>query len=288
MSSVAEVEFGNEIRRGAVVKDEGEEVVSGIVLKLYGTNTSKVIGRLMEKIEQIKTNLPKGVELIPYYDQAKLVNNATSTVINSIWQGALLVIAVLLLFIGNLQTTLIVVVSLPLCAFIAVIIMNYFGVSANLMSLGGIAIAVGMLCDGSIVMMESILSALKKNNEGSRFKVISGAIKEVANPILFSGIIVIIVFTPLLTLENYEGKMFSPMAFTISAAMIGSIIIALLVIPSLSSLFLKIKDKQKTETHVMALARKIYAPLRKWIIDNSRKVVGIAFPRRAAPSPCRR
>ena len=277
LSSVAEVEFGNEIRRGAVVKDEGEEVVSGIVLKLYGTNTSKVISRLMEKIEQIKTNLPKGVELIPYYDQAKLVNNATSTVINSIWQGALLVIAVLLLFIGNLQTTLIVVVSLPLCAFIAVIIMNYFGVSANLMSLGGIAIAVGMLCDGSIVMMESILSALKKNNEGSRFKVISGAIKEVANPILFSGIIVIIVFTPLLTLENYEGKMFSPMAFTISAAMIGSIIIALLVIPSLSSLFLKIKDKQKTETHVMALARKIYAPLRKWIIDNSRKVVGIAF-----------
>ena len=276
LSNIAEIDFGNEIRRGAVVKDEGEEVVSGIVLKLYGTNTSKVISRLNEKIEQIKTNLPKGVELVPYYDQAKLVNNATNTVINAIWQGALLVVAVLLLFIGNWHTTLIIVISLPLCAFIAVIIMNYFGISANLMSLGGIAVAVGMLCDGSIVMMESILSGLKKNKEGSRFKIIASAIKEVANPILFSGIIVIIVFTPLLTLENYEGKMFSPMAFTISAAMVGSILVALLIIPSLSYIFLKVKNDKNEDTFVMRILRCIYRPLRHWTIKHSVFVLIVA------------
>ena len=276
LSNIAEIDFGNEIRRGAVVKDEGEEVVSGIVLKLYGTNTSKVISRLNEKIEQIKTNLPKGVELVPYYDQAKLVNNATNTVINAIWQGALLVVAVLLLFIGNWHTTLIIVISLPLCAFIAVMIMNYFGISANLMSLGGIAVAVGMLCDGSIVMMESILSGLKKNKEGSRFKIIASAIKEVANPILFSGIIVIIVFTPLLTLENYEGKMFSPMAFTISAAMVGSILVALLIIPSLSYIFLKVKNDKNKDTFVMRILRQIYRPMRHWTIKHSVFVLIIA------------
>ncbi len=276
LCNIAEIDFGNEIRRGAVVKDEGEEVVSGIVLKLYGTNTSKVISRLNEKIEQIKTNLPKGVELVPYYDQAKLVNNATNTVISAIWQGALLVVAVLLLFIGNWHTTLIVVLSLPLCAFIAVMIMNHFGVSANLMSLGGIAVAVGMLCDGSIVMMESILSGLKKNKEGSRFKIIASAIKEVANPILFSGIIVIIVFTPLLTLENYEGKMFSPMAFTISAAMVGSILVALLIIPSLSYIFLKVKNDENEDTFVMRFLRRIYRPMRHWTIKHSILVLIIA------------
>lgn len=277
LSSIAEIDFGNEIRRGAVVKDEGEEVVSGIVLKLYGTNTSKVINRLYDKIEQIKTNLPKGVELVPYYDQEKLVNKATNTVINAIWQGALLVVAVLLLFIGNWHTTLIVVLSLPLCAFIAVMIMNYFGVSANLMSLGGIAVAVGMLCDGSIVMMESILSGLKRNKEGSRFKIIASAIKEVANPILFSGIIVIIVFTPLLTLENYEGKMFSPMAFTISAAMVGSILVALLIIPSISYIFLKVKGDKDEDTFVMRNIRQLYKPMRHWTINHSKIVIIIAL-----------
>lgn len=278
LEAVAEVEFGNEIRRGVVVKDEGEEVVTGIVLKLYGENTSKVIDRLREKIEQIKTNLPKGVELVPYYDQATLVSKATGTVISSIWQGAILVILVLFLFLGNIQTAIVVVTSLPLCAFIAIMIMNHFGVSANLMSLGGIAIAIGMLCDGSIVMMESILTALKRGKGTSRFESISMAIKEVANPILFSGIIVIIVFTPLLTLDNYEGKMFSPMAFTISAAMLGSILVALFIIPSLSMIFIKTKEDGKVaDTWIMNKVRAIYSPMRHWTIKHSKTVLAIAI-----------
>ena len=278
LESVAEIEFGNEIRRGAVIKDEGEEVVTGIVLKLYGENTSKVIDRLREKIDQIKTNLPKGVELVSYYDQASLVHKATGTVISSIWQGAILVILVLFLFLGNLQTAIVVVTSLPLCAFIAVMIMNHFGVSANLMSLGGIAIAIGMLCDGSIVMMESILSALKRGKGSSRFESIASAIKEVANPIVFSGIIVIIVFTPLLTLDNYEGKMFSPMAFTISSAMLGSILVALFIIPSLSMIFLKSKnDEKEADTWIMKKMRAVYTPMRRWTINHSKVVLGIAI-----------
>ncbi|MBW2739228.1 MAG: efflux RND transporter permease subunit, partial [Deltaproteobacteria bacterium] len=222
---VAIVEFGNEIRRGVVSRNGKEEVVAGIVMKLFGENTSEVIARLKAKIPKVQAALPKGVSLVPYYDQSSLVANAVGTVKKAMLQGAGLILLTLLLFLGNVRAALIVAFSLPFCVLISVLFMGLTGLSANLMSLGGIAIAIGMLGDASIVIVENIHRHLSdiKNKGRNRSKLIVAAGKEVGNPILFSVAIIIIVFLPLFTLQGVEGKMFSPMAFTISFAMLASV-----------------------------------------------------------------
>ena len=241
ISSVAEVEYGNEIRRGAVSHNGKEEVVAGMVLKLYGENTSAVIKKLYVKVAEVQASLPKGVKLVPYYEQAKLVNLATRTIKTALWQGAVLVILTLLVFMGNLRSAIIVVLSLPVCALIAVIMMGVKGVSANLMSLGGIAIAIGMLGDGAIVMVENIYRhlGLPENRAREKSAVIIDAAREVSRPIFFSVAIIIMVFMPIYALQGVEGKLFTPMAFTITFALLGSIVTALIVSPVLSRYLLK-------------------------------------------------
>ncbi|MBW2566832.1 MAG: efflux RND transporter permease subunit, partial [Deltaproteobacteria bacterium] len=145
IGALATVDYGNEIRRGVVTRNGEMEVVSGLVLKLFGENTSEVIDRLYRKVDEVKNGLPEGVQLVPYYEQAELIHNATWTVKKALLQGALLVLLTLAVFLGNIRSSLIVAISLPFCALIAVIFMRSYGVSANLMSLGGIAIAIGML-----------------------------------------------------------------------------------------------------------------------------------------------
>ncbi|MBT8341100.1 MAG: efflux RND transporter permease subunit [Desulfatitalea sp.] len=232
----ATVEFGNEIRRGVVTRNGKQEVVSGIVMKLFGENTSEVIDRLYAKVNTVKKSLPDGVTLIPYYEQAELVANATGTVKSALWQGGLLVILVLALFLGNWRTAFIVALALPVCALTAIIFMDTNAISANLMSLGGIAIAIGMLGDGAIVMVENIYRHMGKSKARTENKgrIILEAAREVARPILFSIVIIILVFLPLFTLQGVEGKMFSPMAFTIAFALLGSLLMALFVAPVLA------------------------------------------------------
>ena len=164
IKDVAEVAYGEEIRRGVVSRNGEQEVVSGIVLKLFGENTSDVIERLYKKIPEVQASLPDGVQLLPYYEQAELVQNATWTVKKSLLLGAFLVIIILTLFLGNIRSAFIVALALPLSALISIICMKYAGISANLMSLGGIAIGIGMLGDGAIVMVENIFRHL--NEEG--------------------------------------------------------------------------------------------------------------------------
>ncbi len=273
LSDVADVEYGNEIRRGVVSRNGQEEVVSGMVLKLFGENTSEVIDRLYAKVEEVKKSLPQGIELVPYYEQAELVRNATGTVKKSLVLGGLLVLVTLLLFLGNIRTAFIVAISLPLCAIVAVIFMGMKGISANLMSLGGIAIAIGMLGDGAIVMVENIFRHLgeDKNRDESKARVIYNAAKEVNRPIVFSIAIIIIVFLPIFTLEGIEGKMFTPMAFTISFALLGSILVALIVAPVLS-LFL-LKQSAHKELPLMRYLRNLYKPFLILTIKNKRFVV---------------
>ncbi len=261
LRDIAEVEYGNEIRRGVVTRNGDREVVSGLVMKLYGENTSEVIERLYAKVDEVKKSLPDGVELVPYYEQAELVENATGTVKSALLQGAGLVILVLLLFLGNWRTAFIVALSLPVCALVAIIFMDLNQISANLMSLGGIAIAIGMLGDGAIVMVENIYRHLgePKSAQESKAAIILRAAKEVARPILFSIAIIILVFLPLFTLEGVEGKMFSPMAFTISYALLGSILTALFLAPVLS-LFL-VKHQQHKEIWLVRMMSAIYRPL---------------------------
>lgn len=276
MSDIAEVDFGKEVRRGVVTINGNEEVVAGIVMKLFGHNTSEVIKRLEEKIPVVQRSLPEGIKLVPYYNQSTLIGNAVRTVKDALWQGGILVIAVLAIFMGNIRSALIVSLALPVCALVAVIFMGIAGISANLMSLGGIAIAIGMLGDASIVIVENILRNLshEKNRSRSKAAIIISSCTEVARPIIFSVAIIIIVFIPLFTLEGVEGKMFAPMAFTITFALMGSLIAAMFFSPALSSLLLK-KGAQK-EFVLVALLKKIYRPVLQLILRKPLVVLIIA------------
>ncbi len=258
---LAEVAYGNEIRRGVVTHNGTVEVVSGIVLKLYGENTSDVISRLYGKVADVQESLPAGVHLVPYYEQAELVDRATQTVKDALLAGAVLVLLTLFFFLGNLRSAFIVALSLPLCALIAVLAMRWQGISANLMSLGGIAIGIGMLGDGAIVMVENIYRHITESEHSSseRAKIIAKAAKEVGRPIVFSIAIIVMVFLPIFALQGVEGKMFSPLAFTVSSALAGSLLTALFVAPAMASFLLR-GGNQQNNFLITALQR-IYRPL---------------------------
>jgi len=260
VSDLANVVYGNAIRRGVVSLDGEKEVVSGMVLKLFGENTSEVIEQLYEKVPEVQASLPEGVRLVPYYEQAALVSNATNTVKHALLIGAVLVIVVLFVFLGNVRSSLIVALALPLSACCAFIGMRFCGISANLMSLGGIAIAIGMLGDGTIVMVENIYRNLSKKEYGAgeRRQLILKASSEVSHPIVFSILIIILVFFPLFTLEGVEGKMFIPTALTIVFALLGSMLIALMVAPVLCSLLLR--DGKAKPPWLVEILRNFYSP----------------------------
>jgi len=271
---IAEVQYGKEIRRGVVSRNGSHEVVSGIVMKLFGTNTSRVIERLYEKIPELQAALPQGIHLVPYYEQAELVEQATWTVKKALLQGAVLVIVILFVFLGNLRSAFIVSLALPLCAFISIILMRLTGISANLMSLGGIAIGIGMLGDGAIVMVENIFHHLNTNAGNTlarKTDIIYEAAKEVAKPIIFSILIIITVFLPIFSLENVEGRMFSPMAFTLCFALFGSLLIAIIAAPALCTYILKAKAHK--EFALVTYLKKIYRPLLLWAIVHRKRVL---------------
>ncbi len=266
LGDVADIDFGREIRRGVVTRNGEEEVVAGIVMKLYGTNTSEVIAGLNERIPEVRESLPQGVHLVPYYNQSALVGNAVNTMRDALLQGGLLVIFILALFLGNIRSAFIVALALPLCALVAAIFMGVAGMSANLMSLGGIAIAIGMLGDASIVIVDNIYRLLGSDKSETRSKrdIIVSACREVARPIIFSVSIIIIVFLPLFTLEGVEGKMFSPMSFTITFALLGSLVAALVFAPVLASFLLK-KGKRR-EFFLVRTLKAAYRPLLRLVL----------------------
>jgi len=284
LSDVASVELGPQIRRGAVTKDARGEIVSGIVLKLIGENTSQVITRVKETVASINRILPEGVRVVPFYDQADLVTRAVDTVKDALLEGGVLIVAVLFLFLGNVRSALVVTAMLPLSLLLAVILMDVFGMSANLMSLGGLAIGIGMMVDGGVVMVENIfrhLSELRHEKEEhedgfheARAHRVLRAAREVGRPIVFAIVIIIVVFLPLFTLEGVEGKLFKPMAFTVSFAMIGSLLFSLTVIPVLSSYFLK--GGTEEDTWIMRRVRGPYTRLLDMAILRRRTVAGIA------------
>ncbi len=278
IADVADVEFGKAVRRGVVSRNGSSEVVSGMVLQLYGQNTSKVIERLYEKIPQVQKSLPEGIKIVPYYEQQELVQKATSTVKIALCVGAALAAIVLFLFLGNIRTALIVVFSLPFSAFISIILMRMTGISANLMSLGGIAIAMGMLVDGAIVMVENIyrhLNTVDADDTRHRTDIIMEAALEVAKPVIFALLIVVIVFIPILTLEGVEGKMFIPMAYTLCFALLGSLVFAIVIVPPLSSYLLH--AGRHREFFLFAWLRKKHNPALSWAVKNARAVLLIVL-----------
>jgi len=271
---VAEVSFGSEIRRGVVSRNGAGEVVSGMVLQLFGENTSAVIKRLYEKIPEVQASLPDGVRLVPYYEQAELVKEATGTVKRALIMGAALVLLTLAVFLGNFRTALVVALALPISALVSVICMSYAGISANVMSLGGIAIAIGMLGDGTIVMVENIyrkLGAVSGDGEYCRAETIMSAAQEVSRPVIFSIMIIITVFLPVFTLQNVEGKMFSPMAFTLTFALLGSMMMAVAAAPALCTWLLK--GGAREEPAALRRMKNAYKPALGWVVRRKKAVV---------------
>lgn len=274
---VADVIVGPEVRQGAVTMNGRGEVVSAIVLQLKGENSRAVIGRATEKITAINKTLPKGVRVKTYYDQADLVEKCIATVRDALLEGGVLVVLVLVLFLGNLRSALIVALNIPLSVLICFILMQRYGLSANLMSLGGLAIGIGMLVDGSVVMVENIFRHLAESEEERRDiqGIVASAAREVGQPIVFAIAIIIVVFLPLFTLQGIEGKMFKPMAFTISFAMLGSLVLALTLAPALCSLLLRGRVRE-WENPILRGIREAYLPLLRIAMRHRPLTVSLA------------
>ena len=276
VGDVATVELGPAIRRGAQVAN-GEESAGGYVFKLIGANTQQVLEDVEAKIAEINASLPEGLQVKPFYSQAELVDNAIGTVEAALLQGAVLVIVFLYLFMGDLRSTLIVVASLPLSVLVAFIAMNAVGLSANLMSLGGLAIGIGMMVDGSVVMIENIIRHLSERRGEPSVplgRLVRESAGEVARPIVFASLIIVIVFLPLFTLEGVEGKLFSPMAYTISFALLAALLVALTLVPVLATLSFR-KGTAGGEPRLMAWIKKGYRPLRDGVLKAPRIVLGV-------------
>ena len=246
VNDVAEVEFGSEIKRGTLVAN-GEESVGGFVLKLIGTNTQDLLAEMDNKVDAINNALPEGMVMETFYSQGELVEKAVGTVTNALYIGAILVLIVLYFFMGDIRSTLIIISTVPIAFLIAFIGMKWLGISANLMSLGGLAISIGMIGDSATVIVENTYRLLEERKEGnvSLTRIVSEAAREVIRPVFFATSIIIIVFLPLFSLEGVEGKMFKPLAFTITFALLGAIFLALTYIPIISSFILPEKGMDK-------------------------------------------
>ncbi|GAB3366864.1 CusA/CzcA family heavy metal efflux RND transporter [Arachidicoccus ginsenosidivorans] len=266
IKDVGTVQYGSAIRYGAMTYNDDGETVGALVLMLKGANASKVIGDVKERIAEISKTLPQGVEIDPFLDRSKLVGRAISTVTRNLAEGALIVIFVLVVFLGNLRAGLIVASVIPLSMLFAISLMNVFGVSGNLMSLG--AIDFGLIVDGAVIIVETVLHQLAMRKPGRLAQsVMDHEVHYSANKMMssatFGQIIILIVYFPILALTGIEGKMFRPMAETVAFAIIGALILSLTYVPMMSALFLskKVKHKRTLSDRIMEIFQKAYTPL---------------------------
>ena len=243
MRDVAEITFGHEVRQGAVIKNGTTEAVGGIVMMMTGGNAKEVVSRIKKRVDEINKRdmLPNDLKVVPYYDRSELVDAALWTVTKVLLEGVVLVVVVLFLFLGDVRSSLIVVATLILTPLLTFMAMNKLGISANLMSLGGLAIAIGLMVDGSVVVVENAYARLGRAAELGETKVraILNAVAEVATPVIFGVGIIILVFLPLMTLQGMEGKMFAPLAYTIAIALAVSLVLSMTLSPVLSSYLLE-------------------------------------------------
>lgn len=276
IKQIATVEYGKALRQGAVTKDGKGEVVTGLVMMIKGENSRAVIQRVKEKISEIKKSLPEGVHIHPFYDQTRLVEQTIKTVETNLIEGGMLVIAVLLFMLGNLRAALIVAATIPLSLMFSFMGMKALGITANIMSLG--AIDFGMIVDGSIVMVENTLRKLahQKDHPPNTMAIIQQSVREMARPIFFGVLIITVVYMPILSMEGMEYKMFSPMVFTVSFALLGSLLISLTLVPVLCSFFLRGKVTEK-ESFLIRKIRTPYLNLLESALNHRRQTVAVAI-----------
>lgn len=280
LKDLADVQIGHQTRFGAATQDGDGETVLGMVIMLKDSNSKHVVDRVRAEIPQIQKALPPGVKILPFYDRTSLIQACIQTVSTSLAQGILFIILILFIFLWDLRAAVTVAITLPMTAAAAFIFMGASGVTGNLMSLGGLVIAIGILVDGAIVVVENIVRHMqeKADSNESKMFITLGALQEVARPVIFAVLIIIVVFIPLFTLESMEGKMFKPLALTVCFALIGSLVVTLTTVPVLGSLIIKRRTGKQREhllikylhgihTCILAAALKV-----KWLT-----VAGIVF-----------
>jgi len=265
---VAEVHIGEEVRYGAMVKGGNSEAVGGVVLMIAGGNAKEIVTRAKAQVKEINSRnmIPGGLKIVPYYDRSRLVDAAIHTVAEVLLEGIILVVIVLFLYLGDLRSSIIVSANLLLTPLATFIVMNSIGLSANLMSLGGLAIAIGLMVDGSVVVVENIFSRLSHGSKESRLHSVRGAVVEVATPVIVGVLIIVLVFLPLMTLEGTEGKMFSPLAYTIAIALLISLLLSLTLSPALSMFWLK--GGSEDDTKLVRWLRLPYQRALAWSMHN--------------------
>ena len=273
VADISEVNIGALTRYGAVSKNGQGEAVTGLVLSLRGANARQTIIGIEAKLAEISKGFPKGVEAKVFYNRGDLVDKALETVLHALLEAIVLVVVLLILFLGNLRAALVVALALPLAALFTFILMKQMGMSANLMSLGGLAIAIGMLVDAAVVVVENLITHLAHTKTAQRLPrlhIMYRATAEVAASVTAGILIIIIVFLPLLTLQGLEGKLFTPVALTIVFALSGSLVLSLTVIPVIASYLLK--EVSHEEPWLPRQLQKLYQPILLWCLNNSKKV----------------
>ena len=281
---VAEVKYGSFVRYGAFTKNGKGEAVGGIVMMLKGENSNNVIKAVKERVKLIQKSLPEGIEIKPFLDRSRLIKSTTTTVAENLAMGALIVIFVLVFFLGNLRGGLIVASTIPLALLFAFIMMNIFGVWANLMSLG--ALDFGILVDGAVIIVESMIFYLHKKEliglklpAGKRNELAYNSASKMMNSAFFGQLIILIVFIPVLALQGVEGKMFIPMALTFGFAVLGVVILCLTYIPMMAATFLQPpkNDKKSWGDRIIVKLENIYKPVIGWALNKSALVIAIAI-----------
>ncbi|MBX3235944.1 MAG: efflux RND transporter permease subunit [Nitrospiraceae bacterium] len=276
---VAEVRIGHAVRHGAALLNGEREIVAGTVLMLRGGNAREVVQAVKAKVQEIAHNglLPTGLTLVPFYDRIELVTAAINTVRDALIEGIVLVTLVFFLFLGHVRSAIVVTASLLVTPLITFLTMQRLGLSANLMTLGGLAIAIGEIADGSLVVVENVYRHLSENRlqQRSQLEVILQATKEVGRPILFGILVISVVFLPLMTLHGMEGKMFAPLAYALVIALLVSVVVTLTLSPVLASLVLR--GDHPEETRLTAWMKRRYQPILAWALAHRATVLGASL-----------
>ncbi|MEY3979846.1 MAG: hypothetical protein RLZZ375_1275 [Pseudomonadota bacterium] len=273
---VAEVKIGAAVRQGALVKDGVTESAGGIVMMLKGGNAKEIVTRVKERIQEINTKqmLPGSLQIVPFYDRTELVDASLWMVGKVLAEGVILVVVVLFIFLGDLRSSLVVIATLVITPLVTFMIMNKIGLSANLMSLGGLAIAIGLMVDGTVVVVENVFHKLGHAKPEERLKVILDATLDVAKPTIYGISIIILVFLPLMTLTGMEGKMFGPLALTIAIALAVSLAVSLLLSPALCAYILK--GGADHDTKPIAFMKRYYLKMLNAAMASQNKTVAVA------------
>ena len=277
IKDVANVRVGEAVRQGAALINGNDEAVGGIVMMLRGENSRDVVERVKEKVKDINENnvLPAGIKIVPYYDRADIITASINTVSRALIEGSILVLIILYLLLRTFRGSAVVLIALPLSLLSTFIVMKLSGLSANLMSLGGLAISIGMIIDATIIQVENVQRHLSENGRENRtVMTVLKAVLEVRKPSIFGELIIAITFIPILSLEGIEGKMFAPLAITVTIALLSSLLLSIFVIPALCAMILK--PQPEKESMIMIFVKRLYLPALQFSMKRKKIILVIA------------